>query len=319
MQTNKNVKFVFMTIEEVKNECKFFNENRNHYLSFKEANEHFFSNSSTKKTIKRIRQYQKDIFDKVGEWKICTPMIVYDVEGTKYIVDGQGRFMALSDDSKNYDILIPVMLVEGKTYMEMIEDAIAMNTRQKKWTPSDMYRTHLLMNGKPEEAEQFLKLQTKYENELDVTDYVSRLILLGYANASHNDNIHSTTTLNPYHEVIFNCFKLFYEKACASCGTNKNDIKSIKRQNVSQAFNSIITEIIRECEKDGIDYTEKVYNVSSFLSNEIAKLDRIFSFKQTFGNTTSKAIRAYFVKWLSKGINDRYVKSMFKYEARMVA
>lgn len=312
MEKITRIEMVYMTIDEIKEFCLFFMENRNHFSDPVEAAKYYFSEYDTKKTNYRINSYKNKIFKVDKEWKECTPMIVYVVENKYYIVDGQGRFVAVdlyNSEVEEADkiIRIPVQLHYNKTYKEMIEDALSLNTKQKNWTTEDVWRCENLRNGNNEKVEEMMTLKRKYEDELGVKSYTSKLILFGYHKASHRDVIDSETDFSPYHNEFFNSFKTFYDIATKSCDNNKNDINTVKRQDAAQAFYRVMTYIIRVCENENIDYSSRLEKASKILGNYVASLDRIYKFKQVLGGK-QKAIASYFIKEINRKTNDRYIK-----------
>ena len=312
MRKVENVEMVYMTIDEVKKLCLFLEENRNHYSDAKEAAKHYFSEYDTKKTSYRINSYKNRIFSKDKKWKECSPMIVYVVDNKYYIVDGQGRFIAVdlynTEAVENEKITeIPVQLYYGKSYNEMIDDALSLNTNQKNWSTEDVWRTTNLRNGNDEKVKEMMNLKRQYEDELGVKSYTSKLILFGYYKASHREGINRTTDFSPYHTDFFNSFKTFYDIAAKSCDNNQKDISTVKRQDAAQAFYRVMAYIIRTCKEENIDYTTRLDKASRILGDYVAGLDRIYKFKQVLGGK-QKAITSYFVKEINRKTKDRYIK-----------
>lgn len=313
MRTINDIKAVVMTVDEIRENCFFFEENRNRFLNPEEAAAHFFSKSDTKKTISRVNSYKRNIFKKDKKWKDCSPMIIYVVDGKKFIVDGQGRFLAIElynsevEDSEKITE-IPVLLYENRTYHDMVFDALSMNTKQKNWSTDDVYRALCLAQGDSENAKMIVGLKTKYEDELGCSAYTAKLILFGPNKASHRDAVNEGIKLSPYHKIFFKAFDTFYKIAVDSCYENQTEINSIMNQNVSIAFYRLMKYIIVYCNKVKENFEPHLMIASEQLGNYIGGLDRKYKFKQVLGGKEN-SISSYFIRALGRKQTDAYIKN----------
>lgn len=310
MQERKNARMVTMTVDQIKENCLFFEENRCHYLNYDEAANHYFNKFDVDKTKSRVKSYKDNIFAKQGEWAEVCAMKVDVVDGKNYVIDGQGRFIALLEYNKNADATItdvPVDMYFNKTHDEMVNDTMMINTFQRNWSATDMFRAYLILNGRNDEANELLELMTKYSNELDVKQYTSSLILLGYGKASHRNKIDKNTKLSKYHKVIFDSFKSFYDITVESCDGNQTQIKAIKKQDAAQAFYRVLSSIIRTCENEQVAYESRLSKVSEILGKYIARLDRKHAFSQAMGGR-QQSIYEYFRDEIKRKTKDQYIK-----------
>lgn len=312
MEKDYSVSFVNMTIDEVVAKCMYFEENRSHFTNEEEAEAHFFSKSTTKKTVSRIKGYKNNIFKKDKVWKKCCAMVVYNVDGLLYIVDGQGRLEAVKEYNSEVEeteriTTIPVLLYEGMTYEEMVKDVISLNKFQRNWDTEEMWRSERVGNGQEEKYIEEVKLVTAYENALEVPRYTARLIALGCGKASHRNSNFKGDVISPYHDIMREAFEIFYNIAVASCNGETKDISTIKNVDVAIAFESIIMQVIKVCEKQKVDFVSRAKKVSEILGNFIAQMDRVYGFEQNLKHK-SKVAKKCFIKAINKKTQDRYVK-----------
>lgn len=275
----ENVEMVWMPVDYIKNNVKKINENRCASTDEEECKENLYTNFDLQKSIRRIKSYKSKIFQHYKEWFEATPMKIYDVEGTYYMTDGQGRFKSLLEYNETETPKIeeiPVMIVKGKTYDQMIDQMIAMNQSNVNWSTSAIFRANMLRKGDTS----FYESMCEVQNLLNVSEYTAKLILFGYANASHRDKI--IDEYSPYKDVMFKCFKDFYDGVIPSCST-KREINTIKKIDCAQALYRIYALIIRTCENEGVAYEDKLEKCNKVLIDYVAKMDRSYVFAQVFG------------------------------------
>lgn len=298
------VDFLMIDVDWIKENVYFIPENRSHYLDEKDASKHLFTKFDTIRLEKRLKFYLNNIFKVKPVWKVCCPMKVYCVDGKFYLADGQGRYLTVdlyNQSAKEKITKIPVMIIKGKTYTEMIEDMIDMNRFDKNWSTSDIFRCHCVMSGDTSLYENMIKVQ----NELKVKEYTAKLILFGYSKSSHRDVV-KDNNYSEYKDIMFKSFKNFYDGTVIACNGNQNQINTIKKQDCAQALYKILSNIIVTCVKNNISYDKRIEKCLKILINFVNGLDRQFSFKQTLGGKQN-AIGASFAKQIIKKTKDEYI------------
>ena len=312
MEAINSVSIVYMTVDEISERCVYFEENRCHFTNDEEAEEHYFSNNAVRKTISRIKGYKNKIFKDKKVWKKCCPMIVYEVDGLFYIVDGQGRFEAVKAYNAEVDesekiTKIPVHIYKNMTYEEMVDDVLSLNKFQRNWDAEDAWRSERVGNGEEEQYTAEMELYTRVQNTLGVNPHLARLIVLGVGKASHRDSKFRGEVISPYCADVLQSFCTFYDIAVPSCNGKASDIRTIKSDNVGVAFESIIKQVIKVCEAQNADYTSRIQKVSEILGTFIAQMDREYAFGQNLKNN-SRVIKSCFVKAINKKTQDRYIQ-----------
>lgn len=315
MRKNENVEQIFMSIDEIVDTCKHAEENRNHYLDEAEATKHGYSKNDVLTLNSRVRSYIKNIFKKTHEWSEASPMLLYEIDGELYIVDGQGRFEAVKlynqqTDENNPPIYeIPVCIHHNKTYDEMKDKIKELNQTRVNWRTEEFFRFNLMASGDKEKAEEVNKQLCAICDELGVKMYTAKLILFGYNKASHRDTMDQVPELNPYHHQILNAYRNFYNISIPSCDGRKREIGTLKNQCVAMSFYTIMTKVISICNKENIDTDKKLDKASRILGEFAARMDRTYKFAQVFGGRT-KSITSNFAVELKRRTKDVYLSQV---------
>ena len=305
-----NVAIRLVSIDWIKKNVNFIEENRSHYLDDEASKAHNFTMYDKSRLVSRVKFYKNRIFKIKPVWNECCPMKVYYVDGKYYLVDGQGRFLAVdiyNRDAKDKITEIPVQVIWGKTYNEMIKDMIALNRFNKNWSTSDLFRCHCVMVG----DDSLCKNMQKIQDELGVSEYTAKLILFGNGKSSHRESIESNE-YSPYKDVMFKYFKKYYDGSSEGCNGNKNQIKTIKKQTVSQALYKIFSNVIRTCEEENILCDKKLDKTVTLLTNYTNGLNRKWGLTQAFGGK-QKEIASNLASNVYKRSKDEYIrKAMYK-------
>ena len=297
----EGIKFFIKSPDEILKIVKIIKENRCSYTNEDEAHSNSYSKSDCEKTKKRLNYYRNNIFSVCRRWLEASPMIVYEVDGKYYMVDGQGRFRALLVYNEKVDDIekineIPVLVFYNKTHKEMIHDMIELNRHGKNWSTTDIFRCYALNEGKMELYDKLVEIQDR----LRVGEYTAKLILFGYGKSSHRDKI-IDATISQYSDVIYSAFDRFYSGTYMACGGNARQLGSIKKQDTAQAFYAVLAKVIRVCENEHLPYQKYLDKCVDCIVNNVNKLDREFEFPQVFGGK-AKAISSYFRKYVKNGM-----------------
>lgn len=299
-----NVAIRLVSIDWIKKNVNFIEENRSHYLDDETSTAHNFTLYDKSRLVSRIKFYNNQIFKKKPLWKECCPMIVYYVDGKFYLVDGQGRFLAIDIYNRNAEdkiTEIPVQVIFNKTYNEMVEDMMALNRFNKNWSTSDLFRCQCLMTGDDSLCENM----TRIKNELGVKEYPAKLILFGYTKSSHREAI-TSKEYSPYKDVMFKYFKKFYDGTTEACAGNKSQISTLKKIDIAQSLYKIFSNVIRNCEENNIPYEKKLDKTVTLLTRFTNRLNRLYEFNQVFGGK-QKSIASTLAKAVSKHTEDKYI------------
>ena len=302
----KEISTRMVEVEWIAKNGKFAPENRCNCLDENELSVKMFTTFDRDWLIKRIKSYGKHIFNVNPEWAVCCPMAIYLIEGVYYIAEGQGRFLSVLEYNETHDnkiTEIPVTFYYGKTYHEMVKDILAMNSFAKNWNTSDKFRLYCIEKNDTSLYNNIRKIQ----DELQIKSlYIANLILFGFHNASHKDEINSNE-YSKYKDTVFMCFKRFYEGTVVACNGIKSQINAIKKNDCAMALYRIISNVIRVCEDEGVPYEKVLKKCIDILIKCVNSMDRQYAFKQTFG-AQQAAITSYFAQCISKKTRDEYIK-----------
>lgn len=303
----KSVEFLYRTVDEILNLVNIIDENRCSYDNIEEAHSHGYSISDTQKTKRRLKYYETRVFGEKKQWLISSPMIVYEVDGKEYMVDGQGRFRALIEYNKKAKVnerinTIPVLLFRNKTKEEMISDMIELNRHGKNWSTSDIFRCYSIKEGKSDLYNKLMDI----EDKLGVKEYTAKLILFGYGKSSHRDKI-IDASISQYSDVVYSAFDKFYKGTSIACGGDVRQINAIKKQDTAQALYAVLAKVIRVCEDENLPYQKRLDVCVNSIVKGVNKLNRDYEFPQVFGGK-QKSIASSFKRFIKKAVKDKYIK-----------
>lgn len=269
-----NVKMVYMTIDEIQNECKHDVANRCYFSDGTAAVQNGYAFADGKKAKTRIAKCRRAISD---GWSVCCPMVIHKIGEDMYITDGQGRLQAaIAENEKRMNCgcelaynEIPVLLIERETIQEMREDIKRMNNNNTNWNISDTMHCEAVSEGgdKLERYEMIRSIQ----DELGLSsDFIARLVLFG----DHGNKRHEVVNvkIRENYEFVKEMFKRFYKSQ--ETRTNLKLRNKAKRVEVAMALNSVIIQIINACGYDNKErYEQVVSDAITKLTNGISRLN----------------------------------------------
>lgn len=157
--------------------------NRCGYLKKAEAIENGFSEADWDKFIKRAASLKKTIKQK-GFSKASFFVIAKDEEGNLYLLDGQGRRMALMmlHDNDHFDFsdweFVCDLYVDPMSEDRMNKLIKEMNTGNKNWATKDLRRSDVIAANNESATEAFNEAK-KLEDNYGITNYMANLLTFG--------------------------------------------------------------------------------------------------------------------------------------------
>lgn len=285
-----------MNVEDIKENVKLLQKNRCNTTIEEEAKKLCYSRDSVKKFKNRVNAYVTSIFNKTGKWAEHSPMIIYEVNGTLYLVDGQGRFEAVKKYNEKPVMgeikEIPVTIYWGKTMEETEKAMMEIQENTKKWTTDDKFRNECLANG---EVENCFKIQ-ETQDYLESCGYIAKLILFDCSKASHINDFNGG--ISPYCEIMKEAFKKFYDETVCYAPMQKQK-NAIKKTETAIALHGLLKEYIRKAKKSGCNEKDYPRVVEDVLKQVIKYTQKLLrnpnNFATVFGGK-NPAIRAYFTE-----------------------
>lgn len=282
MKDITNIKKVSLTYKELM-ECNIVDTNRCGYLTKDEALNNGFSEMDWNKFVSRANKI-KNIIKKKGFSNASFFILAKDEEGKIYILDGQGRRMALklleSDNSFNFTNaeFVCDLYTEPMSTTEMAKLIIDLNTGNTNWQNKDIRRSNALASDdeKVREAYKYTKsLIDKYE----MTDYVAHLLTYGEKASHQQSNSIQLSTDN--YATTKDVFTEAYLKLICNLSVEKdkngNDVprpkdvqKKIRNVTFAISFNSCLRQIVKkhngnidEAKDDIMKFTDIVIEAGS--------------------------------------------------------
>lgn len=187
MKEVTNIKMVYVTFSEL---LSYLNveTNRCGYTTKEEANLNGFSDEDYNKFVRRALKIMKSI-KKHGWKKSSFFTICRDEENNIYLLDGQGRRMALKLMAEKYNsdfsswTFLCKYHINPMTKEEMSEEVVNLNTGNKNWNNEELFRSYAMQSGDKSVMEAF-KETKRIKDKLGVSDKTAKLLTFG-EKASH--------------------------------------------------------------------------------------------------------------------------------------
>lgn len=300
----KTKEFGFMSINYITAHFKNLPENRCYLRDFEEGRKNNYSDTDVKRLNARIKKYKK-FFKTDGEWALSCAMKVYECNGEFYIVDGQGRYLALLEYNKTAEkpiTMVPVDFFMGYTYDEIVAEARRLNMGQKGWTVDDMFRCSKYMAGDKEAVREMISRMNYIKNMLDVKDYTAKLIIYGESRASHRDLVNENTEFAPYWIEMCGAFNKVY----SAIGSDRHNrcYNVIRKQDAAQAFYKIFNRIIRYSISGGLDFRKELDFVADKLRTYISNMtdDKVLDIFAGKESAISRAFMGYLKRYIRRKV-----------------
>ena len=238
--------------------------NRCGYMTMEEAILNGFTEKDYTKFFNRSLKIRKDI-KREGWRKDSFFYICKDFNGNIYLLDGQGRRMALNiirDTQKAFVNSLDfycVFYTKPMTMEEMQEAVIKLNTGTHNWTTDDLFRSYSIQSNDQSVINAYYETK-KIKEKLGVSDKTAKLLVFG-EKASHLRSSNSgplsekdySTTKDLFSETLGNIFDgLSYknDKNGNKIPRSKEIFKKIRRDNFSTALITCFKKITRQCDND---------------------------------------------------------------------
>lgn len=197
----------------------------------KEATEEGF----TMKQIKRLQARIKKLgtigcFEKFG-WMEEHPLIVYVLDGEKFLGDGQGRGLYATAYNKNIDeeiklgkateddyIMIPVREYGVESHQEMLDRVIVQNSYGTVWNKMEIIQAECELSG-DKDKESGWNLVKRYSNELNLAESVTSDALFGQGSTKKDLDLIRISKQRPYARQYLKWLGELYNE-CEKVGWN---------------------------------------------------------------------------------------------------
>ena len=323
MREISGVKKVGLTYDELmKVHCVL--QNRLGYLSKKEALENGFSEADWDKFLSRAKKLKKTILAK-GFSKTSCFVLAKNENGDLYILDGQGRRMALKliheEEHKILDdVFVCDLYTEPMTEQEMSKYIIDMNTGNTNWRTQDIRRCDA-MSSDDEEVKKAYAYTKKLMDDLEIGDYNACLFTYG-EKASHQKIESLTLSTRNYavtREIFTEAYKKFIVNLSYKKDKNGNDIerpqnvkKSIRNVAFAISFNSCLRSIVRAHNNDVNEAKDDIMHFVDVLL-KAANGDDAYVKQFVKCSKKDKEVVANKVKsYLSRGCRKTIIEALYK-------
>ena len=196
----------------------------------------------TMKQIKRLQARIKKLgtmkcFEKFG-WMEEHPLIVYVLDGKKYLGDGQGRGLYTTAYNANISeeirrgnatednyILIPVREYEVDSYQEMLGRVIVQNQYGVVWTKMEQIQAECEASGDKDITSGW-NLVKRYSDELNIAESVASDALFGQGSTKKDTSLIRISHQRPYARQYLKWLGELY-KECEKVGWNERLLRRI--------------------------------------------------------------------------------------------
>ena len=209
---------------------------------FIEDEEEAIEEGFTMKQIKRLQARIKKLgtmkcFEKFG-WMEEHPLIVYVLDGKKYLGDGQGRGLYTTayntnvseeirkgNATENDYILIPVREYEVSSYKEMLDRVIVQNQYGTVWNKMELIQAECEFSGDKDVISGW-NLVKRYSDELNIAEGVAADALFGQGSTKKDKNQIRLSHQRPYARQYLRWLGELY-KECEKVGWNAKLLRRI--------------------------------------------------------------------------------------------
>lgn len=253
------VKKVSLTYGELM-DCFNVKTNRCGYLTKEEANKNGFSDSDYEKFVSRGEKLRK-VINKNGFSKTSVFTIANGEDGNFYLLDGQGRRMALKlmKEKDNCDFssweFVCDLYVKPMTEEEMAQAIIDLNTAKTNWQNKDLRRSNVLSTNDESVKEAYFESK-KLEDLYGITNYMANLLTFG-EKASHAVNSAKEAFTTRDYSICKDIFTEMYVRLITSVSIKidkdgnyverpKKVKQSIRNVNFGIAFVGCLRKIVKQ-------------------------------------------------------------------------
>jgi len=290
MNTIENKIMVSLSYDELMN-CKFVKGNRVGCLTREEAIANGASEAEWADFVKRAEKTAKAI-KKEGWRETSMFQIAKDIEGNIYILDGQGRRMAiklLNEDGINMEnsTFDSVLYTNPMTIEEMSKKVYDLNTGNKNWSNNEVFAS-LAINkgGKVLEIKKMIdnyvdSIKSNYDITLNA--FKTAIFFCGYDFTHLRNTPDKGINLNMFYDIYTQAYMRYVVNACYLDNNTKRTstaIKKITNSNFAEAILSAFNTIANKCmnEANGnveIARTMVDADIDDIVDRMLAKCDRL--------------------------------------------
>lgn len=213
----------------------------------KEALEEGFTINQIHKLKARIKKIEKiGCFNKFG-WMEEHPLIIYVLDGVKYIGDGQGRGLYTSAYNLKVDeaikhgeatekdyIMIPVREYIVDTFKEMLDRVIVQNQYGTVWNKMEIIKAECELSGNDDKAAGYGMIK-RYSDELNIAESVISDALFGQGSTKKDADAIYASKHRPYSRQYLKWLGELY-KECEKAGWNSRLLRRIHGGNFVKAM-----------------------------------------------------------------------------------
>lgn len=250
--------FVTMSYDEIVNSLN-VKTNRCGYISKEEAEKNGFTAKEWDKFVARAKRLKKIIKDK-GFSRASFFVFAKDNDNNLYILDGQGRRMALKlmETEDGFDMsnmtFECILYVKPMTTSEMSKLIIDLNTGNSNWLTKDVRRSDVIASDNEKVKKAYFEVE-ELKNKYDMRDYVANLLTYG-EKASHQRTSKSEPLSTDDYAITKEVFTGAYVKLITTVSTKydkdgniierpKNVQNKIRNVNFAISFNSCLRSIVK--------------------------------------------------------------------------
>jgi len=218
---------------------------------FIEDEEEALKEGYTLKQFKKLKARVKKLgtmecFKEFG-WMEEHPLIVYILDGKKYIGDGQGRGLYTSAYNLNIEdgiksgentekdyIMIPVREYEVDSYEEMLGRVIQQNKYGNVWGKMEILWAECMTSGNEDKIAGF-NLIKKYSDELDISESIISDAIFGQGSTKKDADVIYISKQRPYSRRYLKFLAALY-KECKKAGWDYKLMRRIHSGNFVRAM-----------------------------------------------------------------------------------
>lgn len=250
--------FVTMSYDEIVNSLN-VKTNRCGYITKEEAEKNGFTVKEWNKFVARAKRLKKIIKDK-GFSRASFFVFAKDKDNNLYILDGQGRRMALKllETEEGFDMsnmtFECVLYVNPMTIAEMSKLIIDLNTGNSNWLTKDVRRSDVIASNNESVKKAYFEVE-ELKSKYDMRDYVANLLTYG-EKASHQRTSKSEPLSTSDYAITKKVFTDAYVKLITSASMKydkdgniverpKNVRNKIRNVNFAISFNSCLRSLVK--------------------------------------------------------------------------
>ena len=283
MKFEKEKQLVVLTYDELLN-CKIVKANRCGYTTEEEAIENGFSNADWEKFLKRAEKIKK-VIKKNGFSRASFFTLAKDFEGDIYLLDGQGRRMALKllCEKDNFDFsdweFSCILFVNPMTIDEMSKLIIDLNTGNTNWQNKEI-RRNLVMSTENEDCINAYNETKLLVDKYGISDYNANLLVFGEKASKMKSlslEVFGTKDFVTTKDLFTEAYIKFITTSCYRYDVNGEKVKrssdvisKIKSVNICISFVSCLRSIV-DGHNGNIEESRK--DVMGFVDNLIKFCD----------------------------------------------